>query len=89
VIEKPILIIKKPNTFLSLVEDVFTFGGWIALLWFNHMVLDGNGWLDFLFVILWLMTVGQAQSHRVKRFATSMEAVEWLKGNPIKGKEKG
>lgn len=79
VIDRPILIIKKPNPFMSVLEDVFTFGGWIAILWFNHTYLDGHLVLDLFFVILWLMTASATQSRRVQRFATKEDAIEWLK----------
>jgi hypothetical protein len=73
-----ILIIKKPNFIGSLLEDTFTFGGFIAVLWFNHAHLNGNAWIDVLFIIGWVMTAASMQSRRNKRVGSVREAISWL-----------
>lgn len=76
--KRDILIIKKPGTLASLAEDTFTFGGFAAILWFNHAYLDGNGWLDALFVVLWIMMAMSMQSRRNTRVDNVDDAIKWL-----------
>lgn len=75
-----ILIIKKPNLFVSLIEDIFTFGGFMALLWFNHAYLAGNGWIDFTFIMLWISMALSMQSRRNVKVDNVDDGIKWLEG---------
>ena len=37
--DKEYIVIHKPNFVVSIAEDIFSFGGFIAVLWFNHQYL--------------------------------------------------
>lgn len=77
---KEYIVIHKANPVVSLLEDIFTFGGFVLVLWFNHRFLNGNGWLDFLFVILWISNVTAVQSRRYHKFKSADEAAKYLEG---------
>lgn len=72
------VVIQKPSFVVSILEDIFSFGGFITLLWFNHRYLNGNGWLDFLFILGWLFTVGTMQSRRYHKFKSLDRAIDYL-----------
>lgn len=78
--DKEYIVIHKPNFIVSIAEDIFSFGGFIAVLWFNHQYLAGNGWLDFLFIILWISTVAGMQSRRYHKFTSVDDAAKYLEG---------
>lgn len=78
--KKEYLVIYKPNALVSVLEDIFTFGGFVMVLWFNHRYLNGNGWLDFLFIILWISNVTAMQSRRYHKFKSAAEAAKYLEG---------
>jgi len=76
--EKSNTIIVQESVLGSIVKDIVTFGSIVSLLYFNHRVLSGNGWLDFLFIVFAIMLLGGRYSSRV--FMGSKEdAIEWLK----------
>lgn len=77
---KEYVVIKKPNFIVSLLEDIFSFGGFILVLWFNHAYLNGNGWIDFLFIILWISMITGMQSRRYHKFNDSKDAIKYLEG---------
>ncbi len=77
-VEKEYIVIQKPTFIVSIIEDVFSFGGFILLLWFNHTYLNGSGWLDLLFIIGWLLTVSTMQSRRYHKFRSLDRAVDYL-----------
>lgn len=77
-IEKEYIVLRKAHPVIGVLEDIFTFGGFILLLWFNHRYLNGNGWLDFLFIILWISNVVGMQSRRYHKFRTADEAIKYL-----------
>jgi hypothetical protein len=77
-IVKEYVVIKKEGAIQSLVQDTFTFGGFIALLWFNHTYLDGNGWLDVLFIFGWFLTLAAMSSSRYKTFRDADSAIKHL-----------
>lgn len=72
------IVIQKPSFAVSILEDIFSFGGFIALMWFNHTYLNGNGWLDLLFIVGWIMTVGAMQSRRYHKFRSLDRAIDYL-----------
>lgn len=76
--EKEFIVIQKPTFVVSILEDIFSFGGFVLLLWFNHAYLNGNGWLDLLFIIGWIMTVGSMQSRRYYKFKSLDRAIDYL-----------
>lgn len=76
--EKQFVILKSAGTIRSLIEDTYSFGGFIAVLWFNHAVLNGNGWLDALFVVGWVLTVAAMQSSRKNTFKSAKEAIKYI-----------
>lgn len=78
--DKEYIVIKKPSFIVSIAEDIFSFGGFIAVLWFNHRYLAGNSWLDFLFIILWISTVAGMQSRRYHKFTDPADAIKYLEG---------
>jgi len=78
--DKEYIVIKKPSFIVSILEDIFSFGGFIAVLWFNHRYLAGNSWLDFLFIVLWISTVAGMQSRRYHKFNSAAEASKYLEG---------
>lgn len=77
---KEYVVIKKPGFVVSLLEDIFSFGGFVLVLWFNHRYLAGNGWIDFLFIILWISMVTGMQSRRYHKFTDPKEAIKYLEG---------
>lgn len=74
--EKLIVIIKE-GAIASVVKDVFTFGMFAGLMYFNHAFLDGNGWIDAIFILfVFMFLAGRASS---KVFSGSpAKAIEWL-----------
>lgn len=75
---KEYVVLQKASPVVSVLEDIFSFGGFILVLWFNHRYLSGNGWIDFLFIILWISNVAGMQSRRHHKFKTPDEAIKWL-----------
>lgn len=78
--QKEFVVIHKAGTVRSFIEDMFSFGGFIAVMWFNHAYLAGNGWLDFLFIVLWIITASNFQSSRYHKFKSEDEAIKYLEG---------
>ncbi|RAN77981.1 hypothetical protein B5P43_18290 [Bacillus sp. SRB_336] len=85
--EREIVMITRAHGIVSILEDTFTFSGFIVVLWFNHAYLSGNGWLDAMFVLLWISTVASMQSRRVKRFTSTSEAIAFLEGGVAEPKQ--
>ncbi len=55
--EKYVIVIQE-SVIASVVKDAATFIMFAGLLTFNHKVLNGNGWIDamfIMFVCLWLL----------------------------------
>ena len=78
--EKEWIVLQKATPIVGVLEDIFSFGGFIAVLWFNHAYLSGNGWIDFLFIILWISTVTSMQSRRYHKFRSVADAKKYLEG---------
>ena len=79
-VEKEYIVMHKASVAVSFIEDVFSFGGFMAVLYFNHRYLSGNGWIDFLFILLWISTMTAIQSRRYHKFKTEDEAIKYLQG---------
>lgn len=61
----------------SIIKDIVTFGMFAGLMYFNHQVLSGNGWIDMafiMFVFLWLL--GRSSKNVFK--GTIKDAIKWL-----------
>ncbi len=72
-----LIVILSESVTASLVKDAGTFLLFGGLMYFNHRVLSGNGWLDFLFiliVILWLSSRNLSTVYRGDKTG----AVKWL-----------
>lgn len=78
--EREYIVLHKASPIVSVLEDIFSFGGFVLVLWFNHQYLSGNGWLDALFVILWISTMANVQSRRYHKFKTVDQAIKYLEG---------
>lgn len=77
--KEKLVIILQESVAASLIKDAGTFVLFGGLMLFNHRVLNGNGWLDFLFiviVILWLMGRNSSQVYKGDKAG----AVKWLEG---------
>jgi hypothetical protein len=75
--EKEIIILTE-SVIGSIIKDIVTFLMFGGLLYFNHKVLSGNGWIDFTFIVLifmWLSTLKLSQVFKGNR----ADAIEWLK----------
>lgn len=79
-VDKEFIVMQKASPVVSVLEDILSFGGFIAVLWFNHRYLSGNGWIDVLFIILWISTMTSVQSRRYHKFRTPEEAIKYLEG---------
>lgn len=75
-----IIVVREPSLAVSVLEDLFSFGGAILVMWFNHAALNGNGWIDLIFIIIIFMTVARFQTRRMHRFNTRSQAITFLKG---------
>ena len=73
-----IVVVKEPSLVVSVLEDMFTFGGAILVMWFNHAELGGNWFVDFVFLAIVFMTVSRIQTKRLHRFDTKAQAVKYL-----------
>lgn len=62
----------------SVIKDAGTFLLFGGLMYFNHAVLSGNGWIDFTFIVLVFLWLSTLKSKQVFHGSTS-EAIKWLK----------
>lgn len=72
-----LVVILKESVIGSILKDIVTFLMFGGLMYFNHKVLSGNGWIDFLFIIfvfMWLTTLKSGQVFKGSR----SEAIKWL-----------
>lgn len=78
-----LIVILQESVAASLIKDAGTFLLFGGLMYFNHRVLAGNGWLDFLFimiVILWLSSRNLSTVYKGDKEG----AIKWLKGDDDK-----
>jgi hypothetical protein len=64
----------------SVLSDTYMFAGIFGLLYFNHRVLDGSAFIDFIFIVMMFMVVYARASNRYKRFTSYEEMLAYLKG---------
>jgi hypothetical protein len=62
----------------SIVSDIFTFGSILAVLYFNHQYLSGNGWLDFFFVLTIMLLAGARNSKHTHRFNSKKDLLKYI-----------
>ena len=61
----------------SIIKDAVTFCMFAGLMLFNHQFLDGNGWVDAMFILFVFMWLAGKGSKNV--FKGSVEdAIKWL-----------
>jgi len=75
--QEKLVIVVSENVITSLVKDVGTFLVFGGLLYFNHRVLSGNGWIDALFiliVVMWLSSLSFSTIYRGNKAG----AIKWL-----------
>lgn len=71
------IIILNESVVASVVKDAVSFLMFGGLMYFNHQVLNGNGWIDFVFILivfLWLASRNSSQVFSGKR----EDAIKWL-----------
>lgn len=72
-----LVVILRENVIASLIKDAGTFLLFGGLLWFNHTYLDGNGWLDAIFVVIVIIWLSSLQLSNV--YKGNIEgAIKWL-----------
>jgi hypothetical protein len=74
---KTTIVILSESLIASWLKDIGSFLMFGGLMYFNHKVLDGNGWIDFLFIIfifMWLTTLKSSQVFK----GNKDDAVKWL-----------
>lgn len=74
---KEVVIIEE-NWIKSVIKDVFTFGMFAGLMYFNHVYLSGNWFIDVLFMTCVILFLLSRNSKSVHRFNNREEAVKWL-----------
>lgn len=65
----------------SIISDAVMYGGIIGLLYFNHSVLNGNAFIDFLFILFMLLSATARGSKKMLKFNTPQEVVDYIKKN--------
>jgi hypothetical protein len=71
------VVILQESVVASLIKDAGTFVLFGGLMYFNHRVLAGNGWIDFIFILIvfmWLASRNMSQVFTGKR----ADAIKWL-----------
>lgn len=53
--KEKLVVILQESLLASIIKDVLAFGMFGGLMYFNHRVLSGNGWIDFVFILIVLM----------------------------------
>lgn len=75
--QEKLVVVLRESVVASLVKDAGTFLLFGGMLYFNHRVLDGNGWIDaifIIFVLLWLSTLNLSTVYKGDKAG----AVKWL-----------
>ena len=76
--KRPTVIYVRESAVQSVVSDAFMYGGIIGLLYFNHRVLNGSGFLDFIFIMFMLLSAMSRMNSKYKRFNTVAEAKTFI-----------
>lgn len=72
-----LIIILSESVTASIIKDIVTFLMFGGLMYFNHTVLDGNGWIDFIFIVFVYMWLAGLKSGQVFKGSKS-DAIQWL-----------
>lgn len=67
-----------------LVDTVVETAGILGLLYFNHQLLDGNGWLDAIFVIYMLIGIASMMFARSRTFRSRKDLDAYLDAKGFK-----
>lgn len=80
--DKPekLVVIVQESVIASLIKDAGTFLLFGGLLYFNHRVLAGNGWIDFVFILIVFMWLAGRSTSKVFT-GSKADAIKWLEGN--------
>jgi len=71
------VIILNESLIGSIIKDIFTFGMFAGLMYFNHRILSGSTFVDVLFIILVMMFIQGKFSSRAFS-GSSKSAIKWL-----------
>lgn len=74
--KKQIVILSESMT-ASFAKDVVTFLMFGGLMYFNHRVLSGNGWIDAMFIAMIFMYIATKNNSQVFS-GTREEAIKWM-----------
>lgn len=77
--KEKLVVILQESLLASIVKDIFTFGMFGGLLYFNHRVLSGNGWIDFVFILIVFMYLASKNLSTVYS-GPKDGAIRWLQG---------
>jgi len=72
-----LVVILQESVIASLIKDAGTFLLFGGLMYFNHRVLAGNGWIDFVFILIVFMWLSSRNMSKVFTGPKS-EAIKWL-----------
>lgn len=72
-----LVVIISESVVASVAKDVITFLMFSGLMYFNHKVLSGNGWIDAIFIVFVLMWLTSLKSSQIFRGKAS-DAIKWL-----------
>lgn len=75
--EKIVVVLSESPT-ASIIKDAGRFAVFAGLLYFNHEFLSGSAWIDTLFILIVLITVGSKASSRTFEGPTD-QAIKYLK----------
>ena len=74
--EKLVVVIEE-SAVGSVIKDVFTFGMFGGLLWFNHQYLAGHILVDMLFIIIVMLFLSARASNSVFK-GKPKDAIKYL-----------
>lgn len=74
--EKYVVVVRE-SVIGSVIKDLVTFSMFAGLLYFNHALLDGNGWVDAMFIIFVFLWLIGGNSKSVFK-GTVSESIKWL-----------
>lgn len=76
--KQKLVVIINESALLSLVKDAGTFALFAGLMYFNHTVLNGSTFIDFMFILIvitWLSARNGSQVYSGPKEG----AIKWLK----------
>ena len=72
------IIVVQESVIASLVKDTVTYGMIMGLMYFNHRYLNGNAFIDVLFIFIILLSIVVNGSKQVRKFKSRQEAIDYL-----------